>query len=180
MAAEWVSRKFDGSAYRFLVAADWKLRLVGWICWLSQMLALMTIYFVLIGDEISDECDNSDTFKCSDGAAWLCVGILAIFLVSWLATDCSRVYACLRPGWSKGEPLLGIAVLLVTLTGGVSCIVFAVKEGAAGGAQNLVLESVTVLLILDLDEKMFEAMQVWIGSERLEGMMERTATASEC
>jgi hypothetical protein len=95
---------------------------------------------------------------------------LSIFVSAWLAKDIIRAITCIRFGhWLMGE-----AIGLVTLVGFAGTIIYAVKEASAEeGYQphKIILESVTVLLILDLDEKVYEGVQVLLGDARLESLI---------
>ena len=61
---------------------------------------------------------------------------------------------------------LGVLLLIVNVTAIFSCALFAYVEGKNcedGGAHKIVLESVTVLLILDLDERVYASVAAYYG-----------------
>ena len=164
VAPAWAWDSFGGTSYLFVLAGDCRLQLVGWGTAIAQLLALSTIFLVLDEDTLGSKCDNSTLFKCSNTAVYACFGIFVLFVGAWLAADMVRCMTAFTHVDIRLALLLGI----VTVAAEVSCLLYALKEASAGGAQMLILESVTTLLILDLDDKVYEAAEKILGADVLE------------
>ena len=164
VAPAWAWDSFGGSAKLFVLASDARLRFVGWGTALAQLCALLTIFLVLDEDDLDAACDDSPLFKCSTTALALCMTIFVVFLCAWMAADYVRCLTAFKHGAIK----LALMTAIVTLAAQISCLLFALKEASGGGAQMLILESVTTLLILDLDGKVYEAAEKILGADLLE------------
>lgn len=166
-APTWARERLDGTSYLFFLAANPKLKLVGWVTALAQFLSLLTITTVLEEDELSHACENSAAFKCSTTAAIVCLILFVAFMGGWLTLKASRAILAVR----KGALSLGITLGIVVCTSYVCTSWYAFTEAASSGAQKLILESVSVLLILDLDDKVYEAATVILGAEQLDSWL---------
>jgi hypothetical protein len=163
----WALDSFDGTSYIFFLAANPKLKLVGWITAFAQLLAILTVGLVLEEDNPSSACDNSTAFKCTTLAFVICLALFCVFTCGWLTLKASRAALALK----NGAPFLGIMLGLVVCESAVACMAYAIREAASAGAQKLILDSVSVLLILDLDDKVYEAMSVLLGADKLQSWL---------
>lgn len=197
MAPAWAWTTCAGSSYLFIEANNCRLKFFGLATAVVQVAAIAMIYFVLAEEdgglllESSYEYNYGEAppsppelppgpptapsppskIKNSEVALHVSVGILCIFVMSFLAKDYIRGVTCLQ----AGSVLMGGIILIVMSIGSLASVVYAIKE-AYDDDQNfspakVILESVTVLLVLDLDEKVYEAAEAYLGEDRLAEMI---------
>ena len=197
MAPAWAWTTCAGSSYLFIEAKDCQLKGFGWATAVVQVAAIAMIYFILAEEEGGLLLESSyeynygeappsppesppappsappppSTIKNSEVALKVSLFILVVFVLSFLGKDYIRGATCVK----AGSPLMGFTILFVMTFGCAASFVYAMKE-AYDDDQNfspakVILESVSVLLVLDLDEKVYEAAEAYLGEDRLAEMI---------
>ena len=197
MAPAWAWTTCAGSSNLFLCASSPGLKVLGILTCVVQLASITIIYLVLAEEQGSVDAGSYADYTYdvpsppfpppgpgfppaparppasvkNDATTYFVAEIaLSVFVAAWLAKDVIRAITCIRFGaW-----LMGLSIGIVTLVGFIGTIIYAVKEASDDGGyqpHKIILESVTVLLILDLDEKVYEGVQVFLGDARLESFI---------
>lgn len=111
-------------------------------------------------------------FKHGGLAKTLATGVMIVFILAWTANDFRNIAVC----FNKDRAVcMGFCMLVPLFCGIVSAGVYAYNEGddnEDGGAYKIVIDSVTVLLILELDEKLYDAAKAFYDPKEFEKLME--------
>lgn len=93
-----------------------------------------------------------------------------MFLCAWLAPRFFLAGNLFKLGCDVA-PVTATILLLQTMYAFAACFVFAVQAGAKEGAHKIILDSVTILFIMELDGKVYGAVQASTSEEEVDKMM---------